>query len=207
MRKLLPCGLALACLVAVTAVALAAPPPPSGGAPPTFGGHAVFCPGKYALCIKAYCPTPNGPPTAGQKINCECDIIDGWSMGPDPCSDRLKNLISTYSNLYNPGHKTVSCPSTTTLWAWCYGAPCTPDPNNPQKAVCSCPVVQSAAVILVPENECTTAACNKVWSAATPGESKFANDYFFKVGKEKGANPPAASCSGPATQGGAGGER
>jgi len=199
MRKLLPCGFTLACLVAITAVAFAAPPPKSG-TPPTFGGNAVFCNGPYALCITAYCPTPNGPPQKGQYINCECEIVNGWSMGPDTCSDRATKLVSTYSNLYNPGHKTVSCTSDSTLWAWCYGATCKPDPKNPKKkAICSCPVEQKPAVILAPEDHCNTAACDKVWSAATPHESTFANKYFFKVGTEKGynPNPPAQAC--PAT--------
>ena len=186
-------------------MAFAAPP----ATPPTFGGHAVFCDSQYALCIKAYCPTPHGMPAVGGTIDCVCDIANGWSMGPDTCDDRKTNLVSTYSNLFNPGHKTVACTNASTLWAWCYGSPCKPDPKNPQKAICTCPVVQSEAVILVPENECKTAACNKVWSAATSSESKFANDYFFKVGKEKGykPNPPALSCSATTAKAGAGGKR
>jgi hypothetical protein len=69
--------------------------------------------------------------------------------------------------------------------------------------------MQSEAVILVPETECKTAACNKVWSAATPGESKFANGYFFKVGTAKGynPNPQAASCTPTSAKAGAGGGR
>jgi hypothetical protein len=205
MRKPLLFGLVLACFAAFAAAASAAPP----GTPPTFGGHAVFCNSRYALCIKAYCPTPHGMPAAGGTIDCVCDIINGWSMGPDTCEDRQTNLVSTYSNLYNPGHKTVACTSASTLWAWCYGSPCKPDPKNPQKAICTCPVLQSAAVILVPENECKTAACDKVWSAATSQESKFANDYFFTVGKEKGynPNPPAPSCSATTAKTGTGGQR
>jgi hypothetical protein len=209
MRKPLRFGLVLACFAIAAHAGHAAAPATSGGTPPTFGGHAVFCNGQYALCIKAYCPTPNGSPKAGGTIDCSCDILNGWSMGPDTCDDRAKNLVSTYSNEYNPGHKTVSCTSTSTLWAWCYGAPCKPDSKDPKKAVCTCPVEQSAAVILVPEDHCNTAACDKVWSAATSGESKFANDYFFKVGREKGykPNPPARACSASAATAGAGGGR
>jgi len=206
MRKPLLLGWTFVCFAASATAAFAA----TSGTPPTFGGNATFCNSQYALCIKAYCPTPNGMPAAGGTIDCVCDILNGWSMGPDSCDDRKTHLVSTYSNYYNPGHKTVSCTSTSTLWAWCYGAPCKPDPKNPKKAICTCPVEQSEAVILVPEKACTTAACNKVWSAATPAESKFANDYFYKVGKEKGysPNPPALSCSAtPPAKPGAGGER
>ncbi len=211
MRKPLLFGVALACFAtaataATAAIAATAAPP---GPPPSFGGNAIFCDSQYALCIKAYCPTPHGMPAVGGTIDCVCDIVNGWSMGPDSCADRKANLVSTYSNLDNPGHKTVSCTSASTLWAWCYGSPCKPDPKNPQKAICTCPVVQSDAVILVPENECKTAACDKVWSAATPAASKFANDYFFKVGKEKGGHPkpPARSCSATSAKAGTGGER
>ena len=109
MRKPLLSGLALACFVVFSAAAFAAPV-----APPTFGGNAVFCHGRYALCIKAYCPTPHGMPAAGGTIDCSCDIINGWSMGPDTCEDRRQNLVSTYSNLFNPGHETVSCTSAST---------------------------------------------------------------------------------------------
>jgi len=205
MRKPLLFGLAVACFAAFASGAFAAP----SGTPPTFGGHAVFCNTQYALCIKAYCPTPHGMPAAGGTIDCVCDIVTGWSMGPDTCADRMQNLVSTYSNLYNPGHATVSCTSASTLWAWCYGAPCKPDRKHPEKAVCTCPVMQSEAVILVPENTCKGAACNKVWSAATAGESKFANYYFFKVGTEKGYNPnaQAASCTPTSAKAGAGGGR
>ncbi|MDP9121782.1 MAG: hypothetical protein M3O15_10525 [Acidobacteriota bacterium] len=204
MRKLLLCGLALSSL---TTVAQAAGPAAAGGPPPSFGGNAVFCQGRYALCIKAYCPTPKGLPAPGQKIDCECNIVDGWSMGPDSCEDRAKNLVSTYSNLYNAKDKTLFCESESTIWAWCYGAPCTVDPKDPKKARCSCPVEQSAAKTL--GGRCQPSACSKVWSAATPAADAFANDYFFTVGKEKGysPNPPAVACSNAIAKPGGGSDR
>jgi hypothetical protein len=91
MRKPLLFGLAVASFAAFAAGAFAA----SSGTPPTFGGHAVFCNTQYALCIKAYCPTPYGMPAAGGTIDCVCDIVTGWSMGPDTCADRMQNLVST----------------------------------------------------------------------------------------------------------------
>jgi hypothetical protein len=197
MRKLLLCCLALSSLAAV---ARAAAPPPHGGEPPSFGGNAVFCPGRYALCIKAFCPTPKGLPAAGSKIDCICDIVNGWSMGPDTCKDRAENLVSTYSNLYNVSEKTLFCETESTIWAWCYGAPCKVDPNNPQKAICSCPVEQGKAMTL--GGSCQPSACSQVWSAATPKGDVFANEYFYKVGKEKGfsPNPPAKQCGNAITK-------
>ena len=205
MRKILLC---FAVLASIAAGARAAGPAAAGtGAPPSFGGHAVFCHGQYALCIKALCPTPQGLPTPGQKIDCECDIVDGWSMGPDTCDDRRQNLVSTYSNLYNTTNKTLFCENKSTIWAWCYGAPCTVDPKDPKKARCSCPVEQSAAKTL--GGNCKPSACDQVWSAATPAEDAFANTYFYKVGKEKGysPNPPAVGCSNAITKPGYGSNR
>jgi hypothetical protein len=193
MRKLLLCCLALS---SVAAVARAAGPAPAGGKNPSFGGQATFCTGRYALCIKAYCPAPKGLPAPGQTIDCECDIVNGCSMGPDSCKDRAKNLVSTYSNAYNTTNKTLFCESQSTIWAWCYGAPCKPDPKNPKKAICSCPVSQGPAKTL--GGKCQPSACSQVWSAATPGEDAFANDHFYKAGQAQcptTPNPPAVACS------------
>ena len=195
MRKLLLCCLALS---SVAAVARAAGPAPAGGTPPSFRGHAVFCTGQYALCIKANCPTPKGLPAPGQTIDCECDILNGCSMGPDSCEDRAKSLVSTYSNAYNnpTTNKTLFCQSGATIWAWCYGAPCKPDPKNPGKAICSCPVEQGPAMTL--GGKCEVSACSQVWSAATPAEDAFANHHFYKAGQKECTtppNPPALPCA------------
>jgi len=171
----------------------------------------VFCNGTYALCIKAPC---SAIPTIDRLGNyavdyalCSCDLEKGWSMGPGACTDRTPvkkkdgrtYLISTYSNLFNATEKTLSCPKNT-LWAWCYGAPCVVDQKAPNKAVCTCPVMQSAAKTL--GGNCQQSACSGIWSAATPAGDAFANEHFYSTVKKQDpkapVNPAAASCTAKA---------
>ena len=61
-------------------------------------------------------------------------------MGPGNCDSRhpvsdgngVLTIISTYSNRFNNVEKTLTCANTDTKWAWCYGAPCTVDINDPK---------------------------------------------------------------------------
>src|SRR5437763_10262224 len=94
----------LAALVSFSAYAAdsAAPSP----APDTMN-PVTFCNGRYALCIKA--PCKRDVANASEKVNCLCDVINGWSMGPQSCDVRKVKLISTYSNLYNKTNLTLSC--------------------------------------------------------------------------------------------------
>lgn len=170
-------------LLAFAAPALAKDPV-KPAVPAEFQNAVTFCDQEYALCIKARCTKPGD----GQKmVPCVCDVINGWSMGPGDCKSRLPvtgkdgktQIISTYSNLYNHAEKTLSCPSGT-VWAWCFGAKCVVDPKDPKTAVCNCPVEyakERGSRTL--GGECVTDACRAVWSAATPAEDKFANDYYF----------------------------
>ena len=151
-----------------------------------------FCNERYALCIKAPC---NRNKDGKGNVDCVCDVVEGWSMGPQSCEARKPvvengrvHLISTYSNLYNHTNLTLSCPNKDTVWAICFGASCVVDSKDPKKAICSCPVKVSNMMTL--GGDCKRAACKEVWSAATPAEDKFANDYFYKYMKEHGLKPP-----------------
>ena len=170
---------------------------------------AQFCDGTYALCIKAPCTPIASRGKAGASIDsalCSCDVVDGWSMRPASCAARMpgqsgsfKTLMSTYSNRFNATNKTLSCSSTDTLWAMCYGAPCVIDSKDPNKASCTCPVKQSAASTL--GGDCQQNACNSIWSAATPQADAGANAIFAAYMKKNNPTvpslPPAAAC--PAT--------
>lgn len=180
--------------------------------------QATFCDGTYALCIKAPCEPI---PTLDRLINyevehalCSCDVVSGWSMGPGACADRAPvtqggrtYLISTYSNLYNDEEKTLSCDSRETVWAWCYGAPCVVDENDSSKAVCTCPVETGPAGTL--GGGCRQAACEGIWSAATPAGDLFANENYYqwmqKNQPDVPVNPPAPKC--PVVPEGGGGSR
>jgi hypothetical protein len=148
----------------------------------------------WALCIKAPC---SKTPDSSGLYPCQCIMQSGWNMGPNSCSDRAKTLTSTYANNFNSYSATVSCPAGT-QWAWCYGATCTPDPKDPSKAICKCPVKTSPAVVLVNRELCgdPSKVCGMLWSAAFPAESTFANEHFYSWMTEHGmmANPPAPAC-------------
>jgi hypothetical protein len=168
-------------------------------------GGAVFCNGAYALCIKALCK-----PVAGSTdtVSCDCVVEQGWSMGPAACTDPGRSqtnpppagasLMSTYSNYFNTSEKTQKCTSSDTRWAWCYGAPCTVDKNDPKHASCTCPVCTSAANTL--GGGCHPDACKLVYSAATPINDAFANLYYFEHLKKQGIDVPgpAKPCIPPA---------
>ena len=190
-------------LLLAAALPLAADDPTKEPVKPSdFQGNAIMCDGTYALCIKAQCEEKV---SGNNQVRCKCALVDGWSMGPNSCTDRTNNLTSTYSNLFNDKHNTVSCTSATTSWAWCYGASCEPDPKDPKgkTAICRCPVVTSPAVILVRADKCSDGStfCSEMWSAANPAESKFANTYFYwwmrknGHGSDPAAQPPATACS------------
>lgn len=165
--------------------------------PAEFASPNTMCNGTYALCIKAPCEKQ---PDANNLYPCSCVIETGWNMGPDSCGDRQKNLTSTYSNLFNLGSATVSCP-TSTQWAWCYGAKCEVDPRDPTRAICKCPTSTKPTLILVADKSCPNPAdvCGKLWSGATPAESKFANDYYYWWMTTNGqqTNLPSAACTPP----------
>jgi hypothetical protein len=171
------------------------------------GGAATFCQGQYALCIKAPCTaivSRNADGTyAVEQASCVCDVLTGWSMGPGSCDSRTPStvsghtyLVSTFSTFFNKTNRTLSCPSSDTVWATCYGAPCVIDEKDPKKAVCTCTVKTGPSMTL--GGNCRTDACNRIWSAATPSGYKFANDHFYEYMKENNLqpppNPPAKPC-------------
>lgn len=104
--------------------------------------------------------------------------------------------MSTYSNFFNKTSLTLTCPSQETVWAWCYGAPCSIDPKDPSKAICTCPVQTGPAKTL--GGACRGDACTSIWSAASFAEDWFANNYFAYYMKKNDlqppANPPAQDC-------------
>jgi hypothetical protein len=193
-------------LVLIPALAVAAPGDGSGTTE-ELQSQATFCPGTYALCIKAAC---TGIPTMDRLGNyvidralCACDVVDGISMGPGACDDRKpvtqngrKYLISTYSNHYNDTNRTLTCESSKTTWAWCYGAPCVVDEKDPTKATCTCPIMQSAMSTL--GGNCRQDACDGIWSAAVIQGDKFASQHFYRTVQQQfpsaRVNPPAPAC-------------
>jgi hypothetical protein len=93
-------------------------------------------------------------------------------------------------------NSTLTCSDKSTVWAWCYGAPCVVDPNDPHKASCNCPLKQSAMSTL--GGSCGAANCGGIWSAALPPGDVFANQNFANHMKNLQPpvpyNPPAQAC-------------
>ena len=174
---------------------------------------AQFCSGTYALCIKAPCTPIASRGKGGTSIDsalCSCDVVTGWSMGPAKCEARMEaksgsytTLMSTYSNMFNATNKTLTCSSTDTRWASCYGAPCVIDAKDPTKANCTCPVKQGAASTL--GGDCQQSACAGIWSAATPQADAGANAIFAAYMKKNNPTvpslPPAEACPATAAPG------
>ncbi len=174
----------------------------AGDNPASF--QSTMCDGTYALCIKAPCsPIPTLNRIGNYYVNsalCECNVVDGWSMGPGACEDRAPMqqhgrtyLISTYSNLYNDEESTLACDSEDTLWAWCYGAPCVVDAKDPSKATCTCPVETGPGRTL--GGDCQQSSCDGIWSAATPAGDVFANQHYYRWMQK---NQPDVPVNGPA---------
>ncbi|HEX7190184.1 MAG TPA: hypothetical protein VF381_01325 [Thermoanaerobaculia bacterium] len=160
----------------------------------------LMCNGTYALCIKAPCSKTED---ANHDVQCECVIQTGWNMGPAAisCDQRAQSLTSTYSNNFNNGSATVSCPQPQD-WAWCYGASCARNTKHPNElAVCTCPVKHTLTVILTSAEKCPQVdqICDHMWSGAWPDASKFANDYYFgwMIKNHHPSEKPAAACAPP----------
>jgi hypothetical protein len=158
----------------------------------------LMCNGPYALCIKAPCSKTQD---ANHNVQCECIIETGWNMGPSTvsCRQRVENLTSTYSNNFNDGSATVTCP-TAQDWAWCFGASCTRNAKHPNEfATCTCPVKNSITVILTSASKCgdVDQICSHMWSGAWPAASKFANHYYQWWMTDKGypTEKAANACS------------
>ena len=188
----------LAVLLLAIALSVAAAEEPKK--PADFSGATTMCNGTYALCIKAPC---DKNAEANGYAPCSCVIETGWNMGPNSCGDRQKNLTSTYSNLFNLGSGTVSCPPST-KWAWCYGGQCQVDPRDPTRAICYCPTSTKPTVILISQKSCadSSTVCGMLWSGARPAESKFANEYYYWWMTTNGqqSNLPAPICPAPSSE-------
>ena len=185
------------------AVALALLPTIAAAQSPPPLGKPVFCDGTYALCIKALCKPIVGPTGSVKSANCECDVRQGWSMGPGSCQSRqpvvrngLTFTVSTYSNLYNKTNQTMSCNNSGQIWAWCYGAPCVVDRADPTKTTCTCPVYPGAMQTLGGACGTQDGGCSTLWSAATPKADDGANELFAPYMKAHGYphNGPAQMC-------------
>ena len=103
----------------------------------------VLCSQPYALCTSAKCSNPAN----SNNTVCQCDILNGCSMGLTECTERAPyslNNINYYTSTFNPiqlqqdnnihllyykGQQT---------FANCLDKLCVADPEHPSKATCQC---------------------------------------------------------------------
>ena len=141
--------------------------------PPT--PEPVICSGTYALCTSAPC-IPD-PLNDGNTI-CDCEVTTGQNFAFDSCEARLPitaddgstRVISTYGLVQAPMKPVMTCPVGTN-WSDCLGVPCTVDPRNPERAICSCNLVTPddiAEDYVTYGGACNQLSCDTAfWSAAT----------------------------------------
>ena len=135
-------------------------------------GEGVICNETYALCTSAPCiPDPNNP----AKAICSCDVENGISFGKKTCSKRrayedsygIKHLVSTYSFAQYKEKKTMWCPDGTP-WTYCLDMPCTVDPKDPTKAICSCDIKREGKFLTL-GGDCDTSTCETAYWSGAPG--------------------------------------
>lgn len=163
-----------------------------------FAAHkpAIVCDQPYALCTSAPCiPDPKNP---GGTI-CECVVQKGKNVGFSSCeqrkpvADKFKatHLISTFSFEQFATKKSLSCPKGAP-WSNCVDMACTVDPQNVNRAICSCKVDNTQAFFTFGGN-CETTSCNTgFWSGAVAGEESDA--LRDALDKAEGVTTPT-SCS------------
>lgn len=152
------------------------------------GKQAIVCKQAYALCSAAKCiPDPRDK---GHAI-CHCDNYKGLSAGTVSCKKRkpyvdkmgAQHVVSTFS-YKNNNLKGMTCPSGT-AWTNCVNAPCTVDPTNAKKSICSCPVVRTGEIIVFGA-KCNKHTCdNYYWSGALTSSHNFLGDALAKAKGEQ----------------------
>ena len=132
--------------------------------------NAVVCNQKYALCTSAQC-IPD--PRHSDYAICSCVVKQGESVGYQSCDKRhpkqaefkVKKIISTFSFEQFSSKKSLTCPSGKP-WTDCVDAPCTVDPMNANKAICSCKIKHDQTFITFGGN-CDLSACSMgFWSGS-----------------------------------------
>lgn len=154
-------------------------------------GKGVTCEGRYVLCTSAPCiPDPQNP---NSKAICDCEVNEGKSFGLKSCSERtpstnedgVMTLISTYSFAQVPTKPVMICPSGKP-WTDCLDKPCTVDPLDPLKAICTYDIKRTSRFVTYGA-DCNSITCNTgFWSGATVEDYVNASKVLAKAfGMEK----------------------
>ena len=130
----------------------------------------IVCNQEYALCTSASCvPDPRHP----EYAICSCVVETGDSVGFKTCAKRtpkqgkfkVKEITSTFSFKQFDTKKSMNC-ARGTPWTNCVDAPCTVNPMDAAKALCSCKIIHNEAFFTF-GGDCDTSSCGTgFWSGA-----------------------------------------
>ena len=148
----------------------------------------IVCTQEYALCTSAPCiPDPRHPDYA----ICSCAVENGNSVGYKNCKKRMprqelfnaKQVISTFSFEQFKTKKSMSCVKGTP-WTDCVDAPCTVNPLDQTKAICSCKISQDQGYFTF-GGDCDTKTCaTGFWSGTIPSASTLLRNALLEVTNE-----------------------
>ncbi|MFT3742279.1 MAG: hypothetical protein QM752_06395 [Gammaproteobacteria bacterium] len=131
----------------------------------------IVCNQEYALCTSAPC-IPD--PRHSNYAICACVVEKGDSVGYKACEQRaptqdhfkVRHIVSTFSFVQFSTKKSMTC-SKGTPWTNCVDSPCTIDPMDSTKAICSCPIKHDQEFFTF-GGHCDTSTCvTGFWSGAT----------------------------------------
>jgi hypothetical protein len=158
-----------------------------------YAAQPVVCSQEFALCTSAPC-VPD--PRSKEYAICSCVVEKGESVGYKSCKDRMpkqwraqtRQIVSTFSFQQFSTKKSMSCPKGMP-WTNCVDAPCTINPMEPDKAICSCKIIDNQPFFTFGGN-CDTKTCaNGFWSGATKSsDSVIRNTLLEKLNQVN--NPP-----------------
>lgn len=204
--------------VVATSPAGSAQSMPVGTPCPSYPSHEyVLCEGNFVLCDNATCTAipkqtggPGSPSTIPDTALCDCTVLYGRNLGPAPKGVQVTNytnpeeikkicelrsgpgsrqLMSTYSFALGASHRKMTCPAgphTT-----CYGYPCEIDPDNPEKARCTCPILWTGEFVTM-GGDCREEECSDLRQGGLTIDSTCLNEALAEaIGLEK---PPVNDC-------------
>lgn len=169
-------------LVTASLLLLVALAPLDAGA----AGSNTLCTHQFALCTSAPCIPMPGDPT---KAICSCVVQEGKSMSTVACetiapstdTHGIRTVYSTFAlNQFETGKQGMKCASGTP-WTWCLNKPCTVDPADAAKAMCTCDVVRTGEWMTL-GGGCDTKTCaTAYWSAAPLADFESGNTFMTKA--------------------------
>lgn len=165
----------------------------------SYAAKPIICNHEYALCTSARCvPDPRHPSYA----ICHCVVKKGASAGYKTCAERAPTqdqykttqIISTFSFAQFAVKKFMSCQAGAP-WTNCLDAPCTVDPKDHNRAICSCKIDNTQSFVTL-GGECNTTTCTTgFWSGATEAASITLRDALSETIKKLSQQSSCSSMS------------